>query len=133
VEEDRALLETLEQGIASGRLDQPLPVLAFLAGREVPLTARELHGARRRALLLLAAGGDPHRGLVPDSRAVTSLAAELGTDERRAALGKGLADLRARSSELPVVRELLGILLGDSELAWRTYACALLGEELAEN
>ena len=45
-------------------------MLAYLAGQAIELDAEELNGARRRALLLVAAGGDPHRELDVDDRAV---------------------------------------------------------------
>ena len=48
--------------VDAGELGDPLPVLAYLAGQEVELPDEELNGARRRAMLLVAAGGDPHRG-----------------------------------------------------------------------
>jgi hypothetical protein len=95
--------------------------VAWLAGRGVDIDPDELHGAVRRAMLLLAAGGDPHREPELDGRAVTALAAELDRPERRAELGAGLRRLQAGASSL----------LADPELAWRALACALLAEELA--
>jgi hypothetical protein len=95
--------------------------VAWFAGREVPLDPDELHGALRRALLLLAAGGDPRRDPELDGRAVTALAAELDRPERRAALEAALRRLRDGADELVV----------DPELAWRAFACALLADELA--
>src|SRR5204862_3392165 len=53
-----------------GELGNPEAVLAYLAGDEVDLPDAELSEARRRALLLVAAGGDPHRELGVDDRAV---------------------------------------------------------------
>ncbi len=103
---------------------EELVALALIAGREVPLDEDELRGALRRSLLLLASGGDPHRGLELDGRAVTSLADELDEPERRAAL---LAGLRALSADEPEAE----LLLAEPELAWRLYACGLLAEELA--
>src|SRR5579884_3739632 len=78
----------------AGDLGDPLPVLAYLAGRAVDLDPGELNGARRRALLLVAAGGDPHRELEVDDRAVKALAADLYTDERRV---QRAGDRRARA------------------------------------
>ncbi|HKP18199.1 MAG TPA: hypothetical protein VJT84_06950, partial [Gaiellaceae bacterium] len=80
----------LEQIEASAAGDDALAVLAWLAGSRIPLDEDELRGAVRRAVLLLAAGGDPHRGLDLDGRAVTALAAELDRPERRAALVRGV-------------------------------------------
>ena len=104
---------------------EELVALALLAGREVALGEDELRGSLRRSLLLLAAGGDPHRGLELDGRAVTALAGELDMPERREAL---LAGLRALLGEAPEAE----LLLAEPELAWRLYACGLLAEELAD-
>src|SRR5262249_12417601 len=49
------------------------PALALLAAPEGVVQADELGPALRRAMLLLAAGGDPHRELQLDGRAVTAL------------------------------------------------------------
>jgi hypothetical protein len=111
-------------------LGDPLPVLAFVAGRDVDLPAATLNAARRRALLLLAAGGDPHRELGVDDRAVKSLATELYADDRRRALAAGIDELAVRARDLPRVREAVIFLAGDVDLAWRLYALALLADEL---
>ena len=95
--------------------------IAWLAGRGVAIDPDELHGALRRAVLLLAAGGDPHREPELDGRAVTALAAELDRPERRAELEAALRELRDRVARL----------LADPDLAWRALACALLAEGLA--
>ena len=105
---------------------EELVALALLAGREVPLDEDELRGALRRSLLLLASGGDPHRGLELDGRAVTALADELDEPERREAL---LAGLRSLAGEAPDAE----LLLAEPDLAWRLYACGLLAEELAQD
>jgi hypothetical protein len=107
-------------------------VLAWIAGTHVAIGDDELRGAARRAMLLLAAGGDPHRPLELDGRAVNALAAELDLPERREALARGLRELRAEASGLPGAETALDTLLGDGDLAWRAYAAGLLGEELAE-
>ena len=116
--------------LEAGELGDPLPVLAYLAGEGVEIDEDDLNGARRRALLLVAAGGDPHRDLGVDDRAVKALAADLFTDERRAALGHGLDGIVLRVRELPRLREAALFLAGDVELAWRLYALGLLAEEL---
>jgi len=116
--------------LEAGELGDPLPVLAYLAGGGVEIDEDDLNGARRRALLLVAAGGDPHRDLGVDDRAVKALAADLFTDERRAALGHGLDGIVLRVRELPRLREAALFLAGDVELAWRLYALGLLAEEL---
>jgi hypothetical protein len=121
----RSLLESLEASGADLR-----PPLALLAGQELELEEDELHGARRRAVLLLAAGGDPEQGLVLDGRAVMALAEELDRPDRRAALLENLQSLREPAGELPETTAALEALLADEELAWRALACALLAEEL---
>ena len=83
-------------------------------------------------LLLLAAGGDPHRGLDIDDRAVKALAADLWTEERRAGLASGLDELALRARDLPRVREVVLGLASDLDLAWRLFALALVAEELAD-
>jgi hypothetical protein len=95
---------------------------AWLAGQSVGIDDAELRPAIRRAMLLLAAGGDPRRELDRDERAVTALAAELDTPGRRATLVAGLEALRDEAAAVAA----------DPELAWRAFACALLAEELDE-
>jgi hypothetical protein len=116
----------------AGELGDPLPVLAYLAGQAVAFDEAELNGARRRALLLLAAGGDPHRELGVDDRAVKALAADLYSEERREQLARAVDALVLRVRELPTAREAAIFLAGDVDLAWRVLALALLAEELAE-
>jgi hypothetical protein len=107
-------------------------VLCFFAGRDITLDDDELNAAVRRAELLLAAGGDPHRALDPFGRAATALAEDLDAPERRAALRHGLDALRDEVAGLRGARESLTLLLGDDDLAWRVYAPSLLAEALAE-
>jgi hypothetical protein len=116
--------------VDAGELGDPLPVLAYLAGEEVRIDDEELNGARRRALLLVAAGGDPHRELTVDDRAVKSLAADLYNDERRSQLGRGLDALALLVRDLPNAREAVLFLVADGDLAWRLFALGLLAEEL---
>jgi hypothetical protein len=106
------------------------PALALLAGRDIVLEGEDLNAARRRAMLLLAAGGDPHRALELDGRAVRALASELDEPDRRAALELGLRALEPDTAAFQRVSEALAELVADPELAWRAYACALLAEEL---
>jgi hypothetical protein len=115
-----------------GELGNPEAVLAYLAGGEVELPDSELNEARRRALLLVAAGGDPHRELGIDDRAVKALAADLRSDERRDRLAEGLDALALQARDLPLVRETVVNLARDLDLAWRLYALALLAEELGD-
>ena len=124
-------LEDLLLRVDAGELGDPLPILAYLAGQSVEIADDDLNGARRRALLLVAAGGDPHRDLDIDDRAVKALAADLYTDDRREQLGRSIDALVLRVRERPVAREAALFLAGDVDLAWRLFALSLLAEELA--
>ena len=124
----RELLEQLESTAAG---DDLAAVLAWLAGAEMSLGEDELRGALRRAMLLLAAGGDPHRHLAFDGRAVTALAADLDRTERRVELTHGLTGAWTEAEGLPAVGAALDRLLEDPDLAWHAYAAGLIGEELA--
>jgi hypothetical protein len=126
------VLDELLARVETGELGDPLPVLAYLAGEAVELDEGELNGARRRALLLVAAGGDPHRELDVDDRAVKALAADLWTEDRREAYGRSLDAIVVRVRDLPSTREAALFLAADVDLAWRLYALGLLAEELAE-
>jgi hypothetical protein len=106
------------------------PALALLAARDLAIDSDELGPALRRAMLLLAAGGDPHRELELDGRAVTALAAELDRPERRAEVSRGLEALRGDAAGLDNVSPALDELLLDTGLAWRAYTCALVADEL---
>ncbi len=126
-----ALAELLTR-VDAGELGDPLPVLAYVAGQSVDLDEAELNGARRRALLLVAAGGDPHRELEVDDRAVKALATDLYTDDRREQLGRSIDALVLRVRELASAREAALFLAADVDLAWRLFCLGLLAEELAE-
>ena len=106
------------------------PALALLAAPDSLVEPDELNPALRRAMLLLAAGGDPHRELELDGRAVSALAAELDRPERRTEVSRGLEVLRGEAAGLANVSQALAELLLDAGLAWRAYACALLADEL---
>jgi hypothetical protein len=118
--------------VDAGELGDPLPVLAYLAGQAVEIDDEDLNGARRRALLLVAAGGDPHRELDIDDRAVKAIATDLYTDERRDQLSRAIDILALSVRDLPAAREATLFLAADVDLAWRLFALALLAEELAE-
>jgi hypothetical protein len=83
-------------------------------------------------VLLVAAGGDPHRELVVDDRAVKTLATDLWSEERRRQLAGGLDALALQARDLPHVRETVINLARDLDLAWRLYALAILAEELGD-
>jgi len=125
-------LDELLIRVDAGELGDPLPVLAYIAGQAVEIEEADLNGARRRALLLVAAGGDPHRGRAVDDRAVKALAADLHTDERRRQLGRSIDSLVLRVRDRETAREAALFLAGDVDLAWRRFSLALLAEELGE-
>jgi hypothetical protein len=121
----------METRLESGEPCEAL--LAFVAGSSVEIPADELGPARRRAMLVLAAGGDPHREVELDSPAVQALARDLDGPERRDALAAGLESLRDDVVGLPHVATLLTRLERDSDLAWHAFALALLADELASD
>jgi hypothetical protein len=116
--------------LAAGGQDEGVVSLALVAGSEVELPEDELNSSLRRAMLLLAAGGDPHRELELHGRAVTALAGDLDLPERRTQLAEKLATLRAPAGGLPLVEGALARLLADQDLAWQAFACAVLAHEL---
>ena len=105
--------------------------VAFVAGRQVSLPEDERNQAVRRAVVVRAVGGDPHRELTLDEDAVTRLADELDDAARRAELRDGLEALRGVETG-PRGAATLARLLEEPELAWRAYAAALLAAELAD-
>ena len=107
-------------------------MLAWLVAGDVPVDDAELKAGVRRAVLVLAAGGDPHREVELDAVASTRLAEELDTPERRAALDAALARLEPDATGLPAVSEGLSILRAEPDLAWRIFALALLADELSD-
>jgi hypothetical protein len=115
------------------RLAEIVVVLASVAGAEVELDDDELHGSTRRALLLLAAGGDPARGLDLNGRAVSALAEDLDEPARRDALARGLAGLRRDAVGLKHLSEALTELAASPDLAWRAFACSLLADALGDD
>jgi hypothetical protein len=121
----------LEQVEAATEAEDLPAVVAWLASRDVPIEEDELRGAMRRSVLLVAAGGDPHRRLDLDGRAVTALAVELDTPARREGLARALRRARAEAAGLPGVSAAVDRLLADPELAWRAFAAGLIGAELA--
>lgn len=123
-------LADLEELLAVSDEATAVATVASVAGRSVDVDEDELRAAGRRALLVLAAGGDPARGLDLDGPAVTRLADELDEPERREALEDGLFRLLESATGLPHVSEAVRALLSARDVAWRAYACALLAEQL---
>jgi hypothetical protein len=126
----RASLEELERSGLDPRSSELLVVLCWLVREEVVIDEAELNGARRRAMFVLAAGGDPHRDVGLDSVAAERLADELDTPERRAQLAAALDELPV--DDIPAVAASIESLRTDPELAWRSFALSLLADELAE-
>jgi hypothetical protein len=120
--------DALEQ-LETSDLDVDVAVV-WLVKDEIGFDNDELNGARRRAMFVLAAGGDPHRDLSPNSVAAERLADELDSPERREALAAALAALD--TSGLRRVNDAVATLRADSDRAWRTLALALLADEIAE-
>jgi hypothetical protein len=129
---DRLLLEELEPALREWGDGQACAMLALVAREHVSLPEDELRAALRRALLVLAAGGDPHRELELDGRGVTGFADDVDSPTRRAELVASLRELRTQAEGLPRASFLLDALLEDEELAWRSLAVALLAEELGD-
>jgi len=128
----RQVLSQIEEMLAGGSETEGLVSIALVAGSELELPEEELNGALRRAMLLLAAGGDPRRELELDGRAVTAVAADLDSQARRDELNERLVALRPTAAELPLVEGALARLLADHDLAWQTFACAVLAHELGD-
>ena len=126
----RARLEELEGSELDPRSSELQVVLCWLVQDEVRIDEDELNAARRRAMFVLAAGGDPHRDVGLDSVAAERLADELDTPARRAQLAAALDELPA--DDLPTVTGAVESLRADPELAWRSFALSLLADELAE-
>jgi hypothetical protein len=129
-----AWMVELERNLAgeddTDELATALIVLATIAGQDVRVEQDEQHGAGRRALLLLSAGGDPSRGLDLNGHAVEAIANDLRTAERQLALETGLRLLRLQAEGLPHISEALHGLMHAPDLAWRAYAAGVLAGEL---
>jgi hypothetical protein len=126
----RARLEELDRSGLDSRSTELLVVLCWLVRDDVRIDEGELNGARRRAMFVLAAGGDPHRDVGLDSVAAERLADELDTAERREQLATALGELP--TDELPTITAALESLRADPKLAWRSFALSLLADELAD-
>jgi hypothetical protein len=126
----RPRLEELEAAGLEPRSGELLVSLAWLVSGSVPIEDEELKAARRRAMFVLAAGGDPHRELDLNSVAAERLAEELDAPGRRRALAQALAELE--TAGLPNVSAGVSALLAEPDLAWRSFGLALLADELAD-
>jgi hypothetical protein len=126
----RSQLEALEAAGYEPLSGELLVALVWLVLGDLPIEADELNASRRRAMFVLAAGGDPHRDLDLNSVAAERLAGELDSPERRKALHEALGALDAMG--LPAVQEGVSALQADAELTWRCLGLALLADELAE-
>jgi hypothetical protein len=127
----RERLEQLEESGLDPRSSELLVLLCWLVQEDVAIPEAELNAARRRAMFVLAAGGDPHRELDFGAVAAERLADELETLERRAALAAALDALP--TADLPAVAGAVEALRAEPELAWRSFALALLADEIAED
>jgi hypothetical protein len=132
VDADRQILEHLEPHLRETEPEGAAAMLALVARDSVDLDQTELAAAIRRAVLVLASGGDLQRELTLDDRAVTGLAADLDDPTRRAELDAALRGLRATADELPEAATALDSLLSDGDRAWRALAAALLADELTD-
>jgi hypothetical protein len=128
----RPRLEDLEASGLEARSAELLVGLSWLVSGTLGIDEATLNAARRRAMFVLAAGGDPHRELNHQSVAAERLADELDTAERRRALAAALAALAGEAEGLPAVSATLQTLRAEPELAWRSLALALLADELAD-
>ena len=126
----RARLEELERSELDPRSSDMQVVLCWLVQDDVAIGDDELNAARRRAMFVLAAGGDPYRDVGLDSIAAERLADELDTPARRAQLAAALGELP--TDDLPAVTGAVESLCADPELAWRSFALSLLADELAD-
>jgi hypothetical protein len=132
VDADRRILEELEPALREWGDAQACAMLTLVAREGISLPEDELHAALRRAVLVLAAGGDPLRELELQGRGVTIFAEDIESPARRVELEASLRELRAQAEGLPRASFLLDALLDDAGLAWRSLAVALLAEELGD-
>ena len=97
----RSRLTELDGSGLEARSGELLVVLVWLVAGDLGIDESDLNAARRRAMFVLAAGGDPHRELDHDSVAAERLATELDTPERRLALAEALGGARRRGGRPP--------------------------------
>jgi hypothetical protein len=128
----RPTLRDVIRGLERAPAEEMWTALAFLAGRRVNLDEAERNAVVRRAELLLAAGGDPHRRLELYGRAASAIASDLDSPGAREQLADGLAALDGDVQGLRGAGEALRLLRSDPDLAWQCYAAALLADELGD-
>jgi hypothetical protein len=126
----RTALEGIEASLAADAKVEGMVSLAYVAAQLLALDEADLAAARRRALFVLAAGGDPHRELELDSPAVESLARDHDTPELRRHLLCTLAALDDPGR--PATSAAIHELVADDDRALSMLATALLAEELAQ-
>jgi hypothetical protein len=126
-----AALDGLEERLAAGDRLEGTVGLAYVVTQALDLDSEMLAATTRRALFVLAAGGDPHRELALDGPAVETLVRDLDTAELREKLAAGLRALPV-PRERPLVAETVAGLLADDDSALRALACALIAAELAD-
>jgi hypothetical protein len=133
VEADGQILEHLEPYLRETEPDGAAAMLSLVALDEIGFDPDELSASVRRALLVLAAGGDLRRELTADDPAVVRLAEDLDDPDRRAELATALQQLRSLSADLPAAAATLDALLADPDRAWQALATAILADELTED
>lgn len=129
---DRQILEHLEPSLREASPDAAAATIALVAAEQVAFEADALGAAVRRALLVLASGGDLRRELSLDDTAVTGLASDLEDPARRAELDTALQVLRAHTDELPAAASAVQALVDDPDRAWKALAAAVLADALTE-
>jgi hypothetical protein len=129
---DREILEHLEPSLRESSPDAAAATIALVAADQVGFDEQALGAAVRRALLVLASGGDLRRELSLDDSAVTGLASDLEDPARRGELDAALQGLRAHTEELPAASSAVQALLDDPDRAWKALAAAVLADELTE-
>lgn len=127
----RAWLESLEPSVAEDP-EAASVALAYVAGQRIEWDEANVSAALRRAVFVLAAGGDPHRELHVGDKAVSCLAAELATEAPAGALGRVLSELHEEAADLPQASDLIDRLTADAQVAWACVACGLLADEVSE-
>ena len=132
-----AWLDELDAALSSrdeeGDQGEALIAIALAGGREIEIDEDELNGAVKRSLFVLAAGGDPSRGVDLHGRAVETIAEDLDSPFRRKILMAGLQDLRARAGRRAGVVAVLAELESDPELAWRAFSAARMAQLLSRH